>query len=62
MRMTISELRSLVKQVLFEEAEKGKKVKKNNDYKVYHNTYSSAIDAALDYAKSKGYESDSDDV
>lgn len=25
------------------------------DYKVYHETYTSAIETALDYAKSKGY-------
>jgi|APGre2960657404_1045060.scaffolds.fasta_scaffold218615_2 hypothetical protein len=32
------------------------------DYQVYHNTYSSAVDAALEYAKSKGYEIVQDDV
>lgn len=32
------------------------------DYQVYHNTYSSAVDAALEYAKSRGYEVDTDDV
>jgi len=33
-----------------------------SDYQVYHNTYSSAVDSALDYAKSKGYEVVMDDV
>ena len=56
MKITLNELRSLVREVLSEE--KGK----NGDYQVYHNNYSSAIDEALDYAKSKGYEPDADDV
>ena len=37
-------------------------VNEKSDYPVYHNTYSSAIDAALEYAKSKGYEINDDDV
>ena len=28
---------------------------KKSDYQVYHNMYSSAIDAALEYAESQGY-------
>lgn len=32
------------------------------DYQVYHNLYSSAVDAALEYARSKGYEVVMDDV
>jgi hypothetical protein len=35
---------------------------KHSDYKVYHNTYSSAINAALDYAEKKGYEYDKDET
>lgn len=53
MKITLNELRSLVKQVIREA---------KSEYEVYHNSYSSAIDAALDYAKSKGYEPDADDV
>jgi len=37
-------------------------VNEKSDYIVYHNTYSSAVDAALEYAKSKGYEINDDDV
>lgn len=37
-------------------------VSEKSDFQVYHNMYSSAIDAALEYAKSKGYEVDEDDV
>ena len=37
-------------------------INEKSDYPVYHNTYSSAIDAALEYAKSKGYEINDDDV
>ena len=33
-----------------------------SDYQVYHNTYSSAVDAALEYAKSRGYDVVEDDV
>lgn len=33
-----------------------------NDYEVYHNSYSSAVSAALEYAKSKGYDVVEDDV
>jgi hypothetical protein len=33
-----------------------------NSYQVYHNTYSSAVDAAIEYAKSQGYEIVDDDV
>jgi hypothetical protein len=33
-----------------------------NSYQVYHNTYSSAISEALEYAKKKGYEYSEDDV
>lgn len=33
-----------------------------SDYQVYHNTYSSAVDSALEYAKSMGYEVSDDDV
>ena len=33
-----------------------------SDFQVYHNTYSSAVDAALEYARSKGYEVVEDDV
>jgi hypothetical protein len=33
-----------------------------NDFQVYHNTYSSAVDAALEYAKGKGYDIIEDDV
>lgn len=33
-----------------------------SDFQVYHNTYSSAVDAALEYAKSRGYEVVEDDV
>jgi len=32
------------------------------DFQVYHNTYSSAVDAALEYARSRGYEVVEDDV
>ena len=35
---------------------------KKSDYEVYHNSYSSAVDAALEYAKSRGYEVVMDDV
>ena len=35
---------------------------KKSDYQVYHNTYSSAVDAALEYARSNGYEVVMDDV
>lgn len=37
-------------------------VNEKSDYEVYHNTYSSAVDAALEYARSKGYEVNDDDV
>lgn len=33
-----------------------------SDFQVYHNTYSSAVDAALEYARSRGYEVVEDDV
>lgn len=33
-----------------------------NDYQVYHNTYSSAVNAALEYAKLRGYDVVEDDV
>lgn len=33
-----------------------------SDYQVYHNLYSSAVDAALEYARSKGYELVEDDI
>jgi hypothetical protein len=35
---------------------------KKSDYQVYHNTYSSAVDAALEYARLNGYEVVMDDV
>jgi len=35
---------------------------KKSDYQVYHGSYSEAITAALEYAKSSGYEVDEDDV
>ena len=35
---------------------------KKSDYQVYHGTYSSAVDTALEYAKSRGYEVVMDDV
>lgn len=53
MKITLNELRSLVREVIIES---------KSDYQVYHNSYTSAIDTALDYAKSKGYEPDADDV
>lgn len=31
-------------------------------YQVYHNTYSSAVSAAIDYANSRGYEIHEDDI
>lgn len=37
-------------------------IESKNDYQVYHNTYSSAVNAALEYVKSKGYDPDEDDV
>lgn len=37
-------------------------VEAKQDYQVYHNTYSSAVGAALDYAKSRGYDVVEDDV
>jgi hypothetical protein len=43
---------------LFEEFE----VNEKSDYQIYHNTYSSAVAAALEYAESKGYEVNQDDV
>ena len=36
--------------------------KKSTKYEIYHKTYTSAINAALDYAESKGYEYDSEEV
>ena len=35
---------------------------KKDDYKVYHNTYTSAINAALEYAESRGYEYDKEET
>ena len=35
---------------------------KKSDSQVYHNTYSSAVDTALEYARSNGYEVVMDDV
>lgn len=35
---------------------------KKSDYQVYHNTYSSAIDTALEYAEDNGYEYDKDET
>lgn len=35
---------------------------KKSDYQVYHNTYSSAVDSALEYARLNGYEVVMDDV
>jgi hypothetical protein len=55
MKIKLNELRSLVRTIISEE-------KSKSGYEVYHNSYSSAIDEALDYAKSKGYEPDADDV
>jgi len=37
-------------------------VNEKSDYQVYHNSYSSAVQAALDYARSKGFEVEEDDV
>ena len=37
-------------------------VNEKSDYQIYHNQYSSAVDAALEYAKSKGYEVNDNDV
>ena len=31
-------------------------------YEIYHNSYSSAVDTAIEYAKSQGYEVDHNDV
>ena len=33
-----------------------------NDYKVYHNSYSSAVDEALEFAEKRGYEVDKEEV
>ena len=41
---------------------KAKKIGGLTMYKVYHKTYSSAIQEALDYANSRGYEYSEDDV
>ena len=35
---------------------------KKSDYQVYHNTYSAAINTALEYAKANGYDVDENDV
>lgn len=35
---------------------------KKSDYQVYHNMYSSAIDAALEYAESQGYTYDKEET
>lgn len=35
---------------------------KKDDYKVYHDSYTSAINAALDYAEKKGYEYDKEET
>lgn len=35
---------------------------KKSDYQVYHNTYSAAISAALEYAQKNGYTCDEDDI
>lgn len=32
------------------------------DYEVYHNTYSSAVDEALEFAEKRGYEVDKEEV
>ncbi len=37
-------------------------VNEAKDYPVYHNSYSSAVDSALEYAKSAGYEIVDNDV
>ena len=37
-------------------------VNEKSDYQIYHNQYSSAVNAALEYVKSKGYEVNDDDV
>jgi hypothetical protein len=44
-----------------------KSLKKNitenkSEYQIYHNTYSSAISEALDYAEKKGFKTEGDDV
>jgi hypothetical protein len=31
-------------------------------YKIYHNSYTSAVNSALDYANNQGYEHDSDET
>ena len=36
--------------------------KKKSDYQVYHNTYSAAINTALEYAESNGYEYDKEET
>ena len=35
---------------------------KHSDYKVYHNTYTSAINTALEYAEKSGYEYKEDEI
>jgi len=35
---------------------------KKSDYQIYHGTYSSSIDAVIDYAKRNGYEINHDEL
>ena len=35
---------------------------KENKYQIYHNSYTSAINTALEYAESKGYEYNNDET
>lgn len=39
-----------------------KRLLKENKYQIYHNSYTSAINTALEYAESKGYEYSKDET
>lgn len=49
--MKKSELRELIREII-----------KESNYQVYHRSYTDAIEAALKYVKTKGYEVDEDDI
>jgi hypothetical protein len=55
--MTKQELKQLIKEEL-KIALKESKI----DYQIYHGSYSSAIQTAIEYAKKRGYDVDEDDI
>ncbi len=50
-KITLTEIKDLIKQVLKEEK-----------YPLYHSSFTSAINAALEYAKKQGYEYDDEET